>query len=260
MLCGSGKTNEVREWYPVHPIFTVETLPTPLNLWLWAKLCSCIWNHKHCFLTAFASEAERSLLPCVRGLLTSLWSPSAPVAWHQPSPSLLTGLGIFCNTIVLDRIGHVLTLMRSSLLNLDSWLLWAGVTHGDEHVSRKKCAPNERKQPICRALEILFECLQLVSLIGSTCQNFKSTSTLTSPGSERSGSITPALFWDSGTYRKGRRIYEAGTSQSDPSITCCFSMVMQGQKTQQRCWDLFLSACFLNPVGMQRYSQSSWEK
>lgn len=52
-----------------------------------------------------------------------LWSHSAPVAWHHISPCLLIGLGIYCNAIVLDGIGPVLTLMMPSSLNLESLLL-----------------------------------------------------------------------------------------------------------------------------------------
>lgn len=46
-----------------------------------------------------------------------------PLAWHYISPCLLIGLGIYCNAIVLDGIGLVLTLMMPSSLNLESLLL-----------------------------------------------------------------------------------------------------------------------------------------
>ncbi len=65
---------------------------------------------------------NRVLLGCVRGPLTSLWSQSAPVAWHHISPCLLIGLGIYCNAIVLDRIGPVLTMMMAFSMNLESLL------------------------------------------------------------------------------------------------------------------------------------------
>lgn len=63
------------------------------------------------------------LLGCVRKLFTSQWSQSSTVAWHHISPCLLIGLGIYCNAIVLDGIGPVLTLMMLSSLNLESLLL-----------------------------------------------------------------------------------------------------------------------------------------
>lgn len=55
-------------------------------------------------------------------------------AWHRISPCLLTGLGIYCNAIVLGRIGPVLTPMMPSSLNLQTLFSLLEAMHGDGHV------------------------------------------------------------------------------------------------------------------------------
>lgn len=67
---------------------------------------------------------NRVLSGCVSGVLTCPWKHSALVAWHHILSCLLIGLGIYCNSIVLDRIGPILTLMMPSSLNLESSLVW----------------------------------------------------------------------------------------------------------------------------------------
>lgn len=68
-------------------------------------------------------RCHKMLLGCIRGPFTSLQSWFASDAWHYMAPCLLQGLGIYCNAIVLDGIGPVLTLMMPSSLNLESLLL-----------------------------------------------------------------------------------------------------------------------------------------
>lgn len=103
-------------------------LPLPLHLQEidWATCgtnCSLCYLCRKTSLYFYCKHEVRELLGCARGLFTSLWSQSAPLAWHRISPCLLIGLGIYCNAIVLDGIGPVLTLMMPSSLNLESLLL-----------------------------------------------------------------------------------------------------------------------------------------
>lgn len=90
------------------------------------KCSLCSWCHSLSlyFTFTFTTNTRKgSSFGSVRELFSSLWSQSAPVAWHHISPCLLVGTGIYCNAIVLDRIGPVLTLMMPSSLNLESLLL-----------------------------------------------------------------------------------------------------------------------------------------
>lgn len=105
------------EWCPTRPRRAVATLPG---------------NHTHIPPSRSRTMRHTSCGPCLLckdapwllgGLFTSLWSQSAAVAWHCISPRLLKGLRIYCNAIVLDRIGPVMTLMMASSSNLDSSLL-----------------------------------------------------------------------------------------------------------------------------------------
>lgn len=129
LLWGRGKRNKGKEWYPTHPRPTVATLPHtfyPLHLqeidWgMCGTNCSlCCLCHKTSLYFYYKHVKQSAPWLCER---TSLWSQSAPVAWHHISPCLLIGLGIYCNAIVLDGIGPVLTLMMPSSLNLEPLLL-----------------------------------------------------------------------------------------------------------------------------------------
>ncbi len=93
----------------------------------WQIVACVIYAIKHlCIFIPNMKKTECSLALYEDRLFTSLWSQSAPVAWHHISPCLLTGLGIYCNAIVLDRIGPVLTMMMPLSLNLESLLLCWG--------------------------------------------------------------------------------------------------------------------------------------
>lgn len=109
------------EWCPTRPRRAVATLPR---------------NHTHTSPPSppcrSPTKRHTSCGPCLLGtdapwllggLFPSLWSQSAAVAWHFVSPRPPKGLGIYCNAIVLDRIGPVMTLMMSSSSNLDPSLL-----------------------------------------------------------------------------------------------------------------------------------------
>ena len=51
-------------------------------------------------------------------------------AWHPISPCLLTGLGIYCNAIVLVGIGPVLSLMMPSI-EIEVIIAQLEARHGD---------------------------------------------------------------------------------------------------------------------------------
>lgn len=118
---GRGKRNKGKEWYPTHSGPAVATLPhtvplTPCRENRLSDMCgaNCSLCHLRHKTSLYFYYMERSL---------AVWGESAPVAWHHIPPCLLIGLGIYCNAIVLDWIGPVLTLMMPSSLNLESLLL-----------------------------------------------------------------------------------------------------------------------------------------
>lgn len=130
---GWGKRNKGKEWYPTHP--AVATLPhtfTPpthyqeVDWEICGANCSLSYSRRDTLLY-FYYKFE-AVFGCVRRHLPveTVW----PVAWHHISPRLLIGLGIYCNAIVLDRIGPALTLMMPSSLNLHQYCSAEGHTWG----------------------------------------------------------------------------------------------------------------------------------
>lgn len=130
---GRGKRNKRKEWYPTHPRPTVATLPHtfyPLHYTsrksterCVAQIVACVifaTEHLCIFITDMRNRAPRL---CERTVHLPVESVCPALAWHRISPCLLIGLGIYCNAIVLDGIGPVLTLMMPSSLNLESLLL-----------------------------------------------------------------------------------------------------------------------------------------
>lgn len=68
---------------------------------------------------------EEHIVSCVFSIICSLQTPNTirlppqpdPAAWLFSPACLLKGSGIYCNAIVFDGIGPVLTLMMPSSLN-----------------------------------------------------------------------------------------------------------------------------------------------
>lgn len=134
---GQGKRNKGKEWYPTHPRPTVATLPHTLP----PRPCPpCLPPLKHTDTHSHTPPGNRRCSLCNVCHKTSLYFITTSVfsgcvggggggIVHLPVesicpgrlashlPCLLIGLGIYCNAIVFDGIGPVLTLMMPSSLN-----------------------------------------------------------------------------------------------------------------------------------------------